>query len=658
MKGLRQLPALVLFVLGAWVSPAHGATYIVKPDSTGDFPTIQEALNAAATGDTVRVFPGYYTELLFWPATNGIVLQGCGLASTIVSAGGSKAVLLATSAVQDTTTVIRGIGFRNGYDAGIVLNGASPMIDSCAVDSTQNGPGIQCSNGSKAVIQRSIIRRNVGGIRVENGNAAMRIASTTIEDNTTTLDGGGIYLLNSPPTIIGNTIVRNRSQAGAGVFGQGAATTPTIAGNVIEKNAATIRGGGIYLLNAPGTITDNVIRGNTATYQGGGIAYESPGGTVTISGNTILTNIANEGGGVSGFGSSAIITENVVAENTATLRGGGIDLAFASGTLTGNTVTRNRSVGNGGGIGSKQSAFTISENTVTENVADGRGDGVATEGSTLPTIAASNIAFNTDYLFWRTNGEGLYHATSSSTPDARNTWWGHTTGPWHQTNMGGQGDTVSSFASMFSPWLADADTLAPPMPPIAVTARPLSCSQTEVSWNPVPLADLAGYRVYVDTDTSGPPYATVIDVGNVTAYTLPTPVCTTSYFIAVACYDREGNESWYSKEAVDRRGTAVPEPPGAEGVMTLSLGPASPNPFVTETVIDYEVPPGARTRLLVYDIQGRRVTMLLDHVAQGERESAVWNGRDQNGRRVAPGVYFLRLESDRGARSVKAILAR
>lgn len=56
---VRCFLAVMLLVCG----PAVAATITVERDGTGDFIVLQEALNAAADGDTVRLGPGDFTEM-------------------------------------------------------------------------------------------------------------------------------------------------------------------------------------------------------------------------------------------------------------------------------------------------------------------------------------------------------------------------------------------------------------------------------------------------------------------------------------------------------------------------------------------------------------------------------------------------------------------
>lgn len=77
----------------------------------------------------------------------------------------------------------------------------------------------------------------------------------------------------------------------------------------------------------------------------------------------------------------------------------------------------------------------------------------------------------------------------------------------------------------------------------------------------------------------------------------------------------------------------------------LRLLPNAPNPFARETAVRFELPRPVDVSLRIYDVSGRRVRTL----ARGRRTAGAhqvrWDGRDGSGRRVAGGVYFLRLEA-------------
>ncbi len=111
-----------------------------------------------------------------------------------------------------------------------------------------------------------------------------------------------------------------------------------------------------------------------------------------------------------------------------------------------------------------------------------------------------------------------------------------------------------------------------------------------------------------------------------------------------------GNGVWEMALAAP---AAAGEPPAGAG--GFDLGAARPNPFRDRTVIPYRLnrPEGAELR--IFDSRGRKIR----GIAIGGRPGAgevVWDGRDDQGRRVAQGVYFARLTSAGRTLSTKITL--
>jgi len=72
-----------------------------------------------------------------------------------------------------------------------------------------------------------------------------------------------------------------------------------------------------------------------------------------------------------------------------------------------------------------------------------------------------------------------------------------------------------------------------------------------------------------------------------------------------------------------------------------------PNPFNPVTLLCYDLPRPTSVTLSVYSISGRLVSVLADGVRQESGRHAVpWDGRDDDGARVASGVYFYSLEAE------------
>jgi len=104
--------------------------------------------------------------------------------------------------------------------------------------------------------------------------------------------------------------------------------------------------------------------------------------------------------------------------------------------------------------------------------------------------------------------------------------------------------------------------------------------------------------------------------------------------------------------------TWVSVPAGMAAPTVLRLEPARPNPFGDHAELSYGLPRGGRVRLAVYDVHGRRVASVVDRVDGAGWGSVVWDGRDEAGREVGSGTYFMRLESGDEVRVRKVVLAR
>ncbi len=77
----------------------------------------------------------------------------------------------------------------------------------------------------------------------------------------------------------------------------------------------------------------------------------------------------------------------------------------------------------------------------------------------------------------------------------------------------------------------------------------------------------------------------------------------------------------------------------------LDLHEAYPNPFNPSTTLRFDLPQSGAARLDVYNVKGQLVRNLVrGDLAQG-MHSMTWDGRDDQGRNVASGVYLYRLSS-------------
>ena len=76
------------------------------------------------------------------------------------------------------------------------------------------------------------------------------------------------------------------------------------------------------------------------------------------------------------------------------------------------------------------------------------------------------------------------------------------------------------------------------------------------------------------------------------------------------------------------------------------LSPNYPNPFNANTVISFELPNTLRRDMVVLDIyaiNGQRVRSIMERPLDSGHHFAMWDGRDDNGKMVASGIYLAHL---------------
>ncbi len=91
---------------------------------------------------------------------------------------------------------------------------------------------------------------------------------------------------------------------------------------------------------------------------------------------------------------------------------------------------------------------------------------------------------------------------------------------------------------------------------------------------------------------------------------------------------------------------------------SFSLFQNYPNPFNSETKIEYEVNRMSQVYLSIIDIIGREVITLVNKNQYSGHHHIVWNGKSQEGGKVASGVYFCQLRVDNEVHVRKLLLLR
>ncbi len=293
------IPSLAVAAVLLGASPLAAADTFTVP---GDFPTIQVAINNAASGDEIVVGPGTYFESVDLLGKTLVLRSSAGAASTIIDAIGQLRPAIRCVSGEGTGTTIQGFTVRNG------------RADGTFGDTV--GGGLRLNNGADVLVRDCVFEGNFasnagGGIY---GNAStLTVESTIVTSNEAEVWGGGLYLNNSTGTLIDVEIV---------------------------DNFAVTQAGGMRQVNGQLTMRRTLVQNNLALDGSGGL--QIAGGSVLLEASRFVGN-AGVSGGIGIAGSADVEMRNLLLQdNQATGAGGGIavfgtsDVTIRNATLHGN----------------------------------------------------------------------------------------------------------------------------------------------------------------------------------------------------------------------------------------------------------------------------------------------------------------------------------
>lgn len=555
-----------------------------------EFPTLFDAMNSAAVGDTIKILG---SQPLSGPVTllgDGLKIMGgydasyttrdLGAGRTVISGGGSP---LRFSGPMGTSTVVD----------GFIVTGGDGQTMNVVAPNTRGAGGVLVNLVSPTLRNLKVYGNTVGG--------ASQLGC-----------GGGVLLTGSSAVLENCEITGNSGIYGAGVFATGGAptlTNCTITGNTVLTNNGTYppRGGGVYASDTNLHLNNCTISGHQNTDLGGGVygGGQTVMSTVTISGCTIAGNTAKTGGGgLYQTGGSLNVSSTLIENNGKTVTssfmyGGGVQATGGvTATLSGVTCRGSQAQAGGGFALTGCGTSTVSGCVLNNNTGQFWGGGLLVDSSPGITITGNTIYGNNG----GGGGGGGMHVTNGAATVTKNISAG---------NLGGV-----SFGNGFSFMSA------------AVTA---SCN------------DAFGNQGSAWTGIADPTGTN----GNIAADPRFCDAATGNFQLQGTSPCRPGNSGACGQIGALLGACYVSPVPGDDVVVPAAFRVEQnfPNPFNPKTTIRFALPAAAHTTVSVFDLAGHHVRTLLDGNLEAQMHEVVWAGDDARGQPVAAGVYFYEVVS-------------
>ena len=253
---IRQniLGLTALLLIGSGVNAA-GANFLVCPDGSGDYPTIQQAIDASADGDVIELANGEFS------GRGNKDLDYLGKEITIRSQSGDRDSCTINIEGEFNQTAQRGFVFLSGEGSESVLR------DLTIINGVADGPCPAC-------------------------------------------EGAGAYCEYSSPSIINVKFDGNYALSGAGVTAVGG--SPTIIGCTFANNEG-LEGAGIMVYDSSAAVIDHCVFYNNLSSNQGGAIYAHTGSSPTIINCTIVGNWSPMGGGIRLWESGLALENTIIA---------------------------------------------------------------------------------------------------------------------------------------------------------------------------------------------------------------------------------------------------------------------------------------------------------------------------------------------------------
>jgi predicted outer membrane repeat protein len=363
------------FVLGLLAAtPAFAATLDVDVAGTTTYLTIQSAIDAATSGDNIRVLSGTYNESLNYGGKKLYIYSKFGSKKTTLDAGGAATWAVTVSSGEASGTTLDGFTLKNSGAGGIYVASS----DLALVDVQVEGLGSTGYYGS--------------GLYASS--ATITTEDSSFSDITSYI--GAVYAANSTLTFDTTSFADNYAYYGAAVYATNSdikATTLSVTGN------ENLYGGTFYLYDRC-TFDANGLTatGNTTNYGSGSVIMAAYTVDVTLTDGTVSDNYATYAssgyyGAIYVDQASALTATDITFANNEGYGGGGATVANYSSATFESCTFDDHTTGYYGPL------FVVTGSDVTVNNSSFSGNSAAYYGgaiyvSSTCTLAVDNSTFD------------------------------------------------------------------------------------------------------------------------------------------------------------------------------------------------------------------------------------------------------------------------
>jgi hypothetical protein len=471
MTHSKVLFAAVLFVLPICVT----ATIHYVP---GDFNTIQDAINAAVTGDTVLVSPGTYRE--------NVTFRGKALTL-------GSWMLMTGDTAYVSQTVIDGSQASNPDTASVICIDYQP-------DTLSQVVGLTLTGGTGTVPYEYPYVNVGGGMAIRDAQVLIR--NCHIIENGPVFQGGGLMLIGGHAVVQETRFEANSSTYGAAftaVYGFIECLACEICNHAANSEVCWVDSASFLVRDckfhdnsamstsafvtawSTGRFVANLVYRNVAYDRIGGVIEFTEGTIANVDSNEVWENEGSVGiVGMSCSRSCSLrwnyIHDNIGNEECAGLGTSGSD--FQDHYLY---IYRNKFIHNVGARGGAVFASALSKLKFVENYFEANEATVPGQPGVIFCVQPSHIWMRGNDIEYNDSlaiGGEILHDMYHLPVDAVENYWGDSTGPYHPIlNPTGLGNAVSDCVR-FIPWLRE--------PPAEVGKSPAPVPQTFALLAPYP----------------------------------------------------------------------------------------------------------------------------------------------------------------------------